>query len=350
MAAVTIVGLGNIGSHLVLYLVRNMAIDTIILVDHDRVSKDNLTTQNVDAGDVGRYKVDVVIKALKRIRLALRVRGFYKPVEQLPIGVLTSDVIVGCLDNLIGRQYLNQVAWRVGVPYVDGGVNAAQNLCRINVYDPRQGGAACMECGWSGADYGSLEQRHACQAALSLPSTGAPAALGALAAALQAAEVGKLLEDGSTTLANRQVLYDIKNHRHFVVQYDRNPQCRFDHHTWPNIKTIPLTTRLNDLLKNASDRFYFEGWKFVTRLVCSRCEHVSKPMLRLTHRLHANQSRCRHCGGTMISTAAHILHTLSKTNVSAQWLDRPLNRLGLVKGDIAIFMGNGKQAALLLGD
>ena len=52
-----------------------------------------------------------------------------------------------CLDSRTSRRYVNQAAWRLGVPWIDGAVDAAGVLARVNAYVPAPE-AACMECGW----------------------------------------------------------------------------------------------------------------------------------------------------------------------------------------------------------
>lgn len=149
--------------------------------------------------------------------------------ETVPLGSLHADVIVACLDSRRSRQWVNQAAWRLGVPWLDAAVDAKARLVRVNGYLPAPA-APCLECSWGPDDYGLLELDYACQGIPEIAATAAPAELGALAAALQAGELRKLLMgQRDQTLLGRQVIIDVLHHRHHVAGFQANPRCLFDH-------------------------------------------------------------------------------------------------------------------------
>ena len=49
------------------------------------------------------------------------------------------DLIVSCLDSKAARQHVNEIAWRLGTPWIDCGVLGSQSLVRVNAYFPAQG-------------------------------------------------------------------------------------------------------------------------------------------------------------------------------------------------------------------
>ena len=66
--SVAIVGAGgNIGSHLVPHIARMQDVERIVLVDPDAYDESNLAGQEIDAGDVGRPKVEVQGDRARRI-------------------------------------------------------------------------------------------------------------------------------------------------------------------------------------------------------------------------------------------------------------------------------------------
>ena len=235
---VVIVGAGgNIGSHLVPHIARMPVVGRITLIDPDRYERRNLESQAIGWKDVGRRKVDVQADRIRMIaRDRVRVRAAAERVEEVPIGWLMADVIVACLDSRAARQAVNESARRLGVPWIDAGVEPTQSLMRVNVYSP-SGNAPCLECAWSEADYAALETIHPCDAwaeaarNIETPPTNAPSSLGALAAAWQAVECAKVLSgDVEGALVGRQLLIDCTRHRHFVSTYRRNGSCRLVPH------------------------------------------------------------------------------------------------------------------------
>jgi len=84
---------------------------------------------------------------------------------------------------------MNERMWRLGMPWIDTGVDAGTHLARVSVYGPGPE-AACLECGWEPADYALLEQEYPCGAAAVATPTMAPSGLSAVAAALGALECG----------------------------------------------------------------------------------------------------------------------------------------------------------------
>ncbi len=58
---------------------------------------------------------------------------------------------------------MNEIAWRLEVPWIDCGILGSQNLVRVNAYVPSQD-APCLECPWSQEEYALLEQEYLCSA------------------------------------------------------------------------------------------------------------------------------------------------------------------------------------------
>ena len=224
---------GNTGSHLLSHLARNFRAARITLVDPEFYEPANLAVQNIDCLDVGRPKVQVQAEKLRRVNPAIDLRVFEQRIEDVPRGLLKSDLIVSCLDSKLARQHVNEIAWRLNTPWIDCGVLGSQNLVRVNAYLPSQD-APCLECSWSHDEYAVLEQEYLCTtgAGHAYP-TMASSALGALAASLLTIEITKLLRGNlEQSLAGHQVILDAQHHSIQVTASRRNPWCRFDHRSW----------------------------------------------------------------------------------------------------------------------
>lgn len=338
--SVVVVGAGgNIGSHLVTHLARMPEVSGVTLIDKDVYESSNLETQDITARDLGKRKAVVQARRLRRINPRVRVDAIPDAVERVPLGKLRADVILACLDSRIARQHVNQFAWRLGVPFIDAGVEAGGLLARVNVYAPGLDNP-CLECAWDDRDYEALEQTYPCVGfVLEVAATNAPSSLGALAASLQAIECRKLLSGQTDDCAvSKQVLIDASHHKHYVTSYRRNPNCRFAGHEVWHIERLKRSTKnftLRQALNlapatngNGSASFRLESKPFVKRLTCLSCGH-RRELLRLAHSLSRRQARCGVCGQQMVASGFDLIERLNVDSVSRSVLSRSLRSLGL---------------------
>ncbi|MGA2833646.1 MAG: ThiF family adenylyltransferase [Terracidiphilus sp.] len=137
---VGIVGCGGTGSAVASLLSRS-GVSQFLLIDPDRVDITNLNrlhfSTRADA-IAHRYKVDVVGDAIAEIGLARSVvrinRHADSPECRDPLRAC--DVIFGCTDDHLGRNFLNRLAYFYMIPVIDMGV----------LIDPNeQGGYDCFD-------------------------------------------------------------------------------------------------------------------------------------------------------------------------------------------------------------
>lgn len=333
---VVVAGAGNTGSHLLPHLARMPEIARITIVDPEIYALENAASQNLHwEQDLGRAKAVVQAEKLRRIRAcmggrALEVKAFKERIEDVPRGLLVSDLIVSCLDS--SRQYVNQIAWRLNVPWTDCGVQGSLKLARVNSYQPAMD-APCLECGWGADNYliSSLEQEYVCGATdgATYP-TMASSALGALAASLAAMEIAKLLSnEHAHTLVGRQVLVDAEHHSLDVTTYRRNPSCRFDHRSWHvepwpcSPANIALGTALSEV-----GSLQVEGHQFTTDLFCPGCNRRQQ-VLRLNRPL----ARCAVCNRRMVTVGFGSFNRID-ASLACGYEELTLAQIGLRTGDI----------------
>ena len=326
---------GNTGSHLLPHLARMPEVARLTLVDPEFYEPANLGVQCIDSIDVDRPKVTAQAEKLRRIRpglgnSGLQVIALQERIEDVPRGLLKCDLIVSCLDSKAARQHVNEIAWRLNVPWIDCGVLGSQGLVRVNAFIPSQD-APCLECAWSHDEYSVLEQEYLCGAGSGAAyPTMASSALGALAASLMAIEISKLLgREPTQSLAGRQVILDANHHTIQVTAGRRNPYCRFDHRSWviepwncnPEATTVAAAISTLGSLK-------VEGHRFACELTCPGCSH-SENSLRLNRPL----ARCPECGRRMVSTGFGSLERIDSILVGGN-AGLTLAQVGLRAGDI----------------
>ena len=123
---VAIVGCGGTGSAVASLLAR-IGVSRFVLIDADRVDMTNLNrlhfSTRADA-IAGRYKVDVVGDAIAEIGLARSVVRMNRFIDapECRDALRACDVIFGCTDDHLGRNFLNRLAHFYLIPVIDLGV------------------------------------------------------------------------------------------------------------------------------------------------------------------------------------------------------------------------------------
>ncbi len=344
--SVTIVGAGgNIGSQLVPHLGRMREIRKVTLVDQDSYEPNNLRSQDIRAQDVGKPKSDVQAQRLLGMRSHLRVVSIPAPLETVPPGKLRADLILSCLDSRRARQDVNRIALRLGIPWIDAGIEASASLARTSLFLPGPE-RACMECLWDAGMYADLDQIYSCLGTRvqALP-TQAPSSLGALTAALQAIECDKFISGGSGAVAfGTETVIDAAQNKLHTTSFSRNPGCRLsDHDMWeikpltrsPGEMSVAEALNLGDSGKSArgTRSLRVEGSPFVTRLICSGCGR-ERDLLRHAASLTPDIQRCGQCRALMTVRGFDLLESLEGSRLPERVLRLSLQSIGLRRGDV----------------
>ena len=331
--SILVAGVGNIGSFFVRLLARMPDVGRVVLVDRDTYKhKRNLANQDILQCDLGKTKVAAQASRLAEIRPDLEIEAIHLPLESLPLGAWNVDLVTACLDSRAARQVVNERAWRRGVPWVDSGVMGSEGLTRVNAYVPGAD-APCLECAWSEDDYRLIGQEYPCGAGEPAPN-GAPAELGALAAALLAVECRKLLagvtEGGAI---GRQATLNARWLQFAVTSFRRNPRCRFDHATW-RIEPLGRSLRTSPVggLLELADTVRVPGQRFVRRLVCPACG-AAKHLFHLDGTIAAAVRRCAACRRPMAATGFDMEESLHR-GLPGEALNQTLEKSGLRRGHV----------------
>jgi len=351
---VAMFGLGNTGSHLVPLVGRSSDISQVVLVDFDSYEAKNVLGQSIDAADLGP-KATVQARRLRRINPAIEVLPICARVEDVPVGQLRADVLLAGLDSRAARRYVNRVAWRLGVPWIDAAVDAASLLVRVRVYVPGPD-SPCLECAWDETDYSMLEQEYPCLLAnQATPATNAPAGLGAIAAGLMAIECRKLFAgEREHLLAGREVLANLRHHILDVTSFRRRGGCRFDHQTWEVDRLAEPPSRLTvqqvlELGAAEGAAIRLEGHSFVRVMFCEACGRQCDGPPCLVNRIAAARRQCPKCHKTLIARGFDMFDWLESRTIASRDRRRSLYSLGFRAGDIVTVRGRAGQRHWELG-
>ena len=359
MAHVIVVGAGAVGSHVTEHLARAAGVTRVTIVDRDRYDASNLHSQRIDPRDVGKSKALVQARRVRRINPWLAVTAIHGAVEDLPLGALRADVLLGCLDSRRARLVVNQAAWRLGVPWIDAGVDGPGLIARAQVFAPGPA-APCLECAWGESDYAAVEQTYPCEAVARSSPTGASSALAALAAGLQAIECGKVLAgDTAHALIGRDVMLEARHHRHYVTAFRRNGSCRMpDHDGWlihPLAASVSSATlgemfAIGRALRDAGDRLTLcvAGQVFALAVRCPACG-TSRATFVLARRLRRAAVFCPLCRRECQPAGFDLHEAVAAGDVPRDALDAPLSRVGLRQGDVCVLTTPSAAAHYQLG-
>ncbi len=175
-ARILVVGAGALGNE-VLKNLALLGVGHIYVVDFDRIETSNLTRSVLfRKRDCGRTKVAAAAEALAEMNPDTQVHGLEANVmTDIGLGMFRDvDLVIGCLDNREARLWVNRCCWKVGTPWIDGGIQEINGV--VKVFVPP--GGACYECAMTETDYRLINLRYSCPLSASGGSAGGQGADG----------------------------------------------------------------------------------------------------------------------------------------------------------------------------
>jgi adenylyltransferase/sulfurtransferase len=159
-AVIVVGGAGALGNE----VVKNLAllgVGRLLVCDKDSIETSNLTRSVLfRLSDVGSHKAVVACKRAGEINpdtVAIPIDGDLR--FTLGLGLIRrSHAVMGCLDSVAARVYLNRHAFRMGKVFVDAGLDHLNG--DVRTYALPEG--PCYECGLSEKDRTELKRRSSC--------------------------------------------------------------------------------------------------------------------------------------------------------------------------------------------
>lgn len=239
-ARVMVVGAGALGNE-VLKNLALMGIGAIHLVDFDDIEQSNLTRSVLfRQRDCGRSKVEAAADSLCDINPDVRVQPLRaNVVTQIGLGLFRDvDVVIGCLDNREARLWVNRACWRVGTPWIDGGIQEINGV--VKVFVPPDG--PCYECGMTENDYRLMNLRYSCpllrQEDIQSGKVPTSPTIAAMVGGLQAQEALKLLH-GLPVESGVALIYNGMANTFYKTRFQRREEC-LSHESYPEPLALPL--------------------------------------------------------------------------------------------------------------
>ena len=364
-ATAAVLGAGNIGGqlahHLVLLGIR------VVLVDRDVVETVNLGTQSFTEDQLGLPKAEARARWLGPLNPSCRIEPVHADIRQLGLGALREcSVFFSCLDSRPARVIVNEMATRLGIPWVDGALDGSGRtmFARVAAYDPRWPEAACYLCPHDAASLRQMvEESSATNGCQSLwwdqakelsPPTLAISALGAMVASIQAVWGLKILLGRGEEVAGKEVYFNPDHDAMSTQRLRRNPRCLFDH------RRYELTPLALDAEEATLERTFDEAERrlggpvtlllprrmIIKRICCPDCGAERLPF-RVPEALTAAELTCN-CGGAMRPSPADLLDRFGRAEVS-DFLKRTWAGAGLPAAEVVVATSGESELHLLLG-
>lgn len=234
-SSVLIAGAGAIGNEVAKNLAM-LGVKRLLIIDNDVVELSNTSRMIFfERKNQGSNKAEVLARNIASKFPYVETVAWTGALEDLPLKHLLSvDVIVCGLDNVLSRIYLAQISRRYSLPMVDGGIVGYQG--RVQVYVPPD--MPCPLCAFPSRDYGRIAGlRNPCDGPAeeikvpSLPTTIS------LVSSIQCQEAIKLiigysdyLKGGAWPKSTGEplkaiLMIDLRYNRYSLMEVKRNKNC-----------------------------------------------------------------------------------------------------------------------------
>jgi len=351
-ASVLVVGAGALGNE----VLKNLAlvgIGQIIVIDLDRIEDSNLARSVLfRRSDRGKPKAVAAAEAVRDLNPDVKIQPIHGNVmSDLGLGVFRDvDVVIGCLDNREARLWVNRCCWKVGRPWIDGGIQEINGVAKV--YVPGQG--PCYECSMTENDYRLINIRYSCPQLKreDLQAGKVPTAptIASFIAALQTQEALKLIH-GMPVEPGMAMVFNGLTNQFYKSQLPFREDC-LSHETYGAAVELPMSIdhTVDELFSAAKSHLGDStDWRLsldrdlVISLDCA-CGHsreVMRPRTDVTH----DEAKCARCGEF---SRPRLEHEVTNSN---GWGGKKLAELGVPAYDIVRFVaGDEQRAVLLAGD
>ena len=281
---VLVVGAGALGNE----VLKNLAligVGHITVIDFDTVSITNLTRSVLfRESDVDQPKVEVARRMLLEINPEISVKAIHGDLEfDLGLGdVREHDIIIGCLDSINARWAINTIAYRAGIPWINGGIGIING--EISFFDPNTD-TACYECTITDKMWKRRSQRYSCQGLKrNLPEKSMPttATIASIVAALEVQQALRYLHQKENILESGEKLFlNLNPWNAFKVKISRQEYClAHDLNLEPSVQLrYQSDLKIQEVLRQLdvsgfSDAILWLRNEVINRLECLNCRHI----------------------------------------------------------------------------
>jgi adenylyltransferase/sulfurtransferase len=302
-ARVLVVGAGALGNE-VLKNLAMLGVGHVHIIDYDEIEESNLTRSILfRSRDRGRPKAEVAAETLRDINPDIAVYPVLgNVITDVGLGLFAdADVVIGCLDNREARLWVNRSCWKVGTPWIDGGIQEISGVAKVFV--PPDG--ACYECAMTENDYKLISLHYSCpllkhEDILAGKVPTAPT-IASMIGGLQTQEALKLIHGMSVASGSAMIFNGVAN-SFYTTKFQHKETC-MSHDTWPAPVELKLSAANTgcELLAAAREHVPGEGpltlsldRDLVVSVDCPDCG-TSRSVMRPRQLVKAREAMCAKC-------------------------------------------------------
>lgn len=356
-AKVLVVGAGAIGNE-VLKNLALLGVGHIWVIDLDEIEDSNLTRSVLFRHeDCGKSKAIAAAEEVVNINPDVKITPIHgNVITDIGLGLFREvDVVIGALDNREARLWVNRSCWKVGTPWIDGGIQEISGVAKVFV--PPDG--ACYECAMTENDYRLINLRYSCPLLKreDLMAGKVPTAptIASMIGGLQVQEALKLIhglpvDNGTALVWNGQA------NNFYKTAYQRKEDC-LSHDTYDEPIDIAVSA-----VRNSAKDLHDAAWSYfagednstapdqleialdrdlVTYLECPGCKQSNR-VFRPQQLVGMSESKCAKCGEQCRPVLEHSVSSYSKL------LNEPLSALGIPPYDIVRISDDTTEKFFLL--
>jgi adenylyltransferase/sulfurtransferase len=376
-AHVLVVGAGALGNE-VLKNLALLGVGNIYIIDFDVVEPSNLSRSVLfRSNDTGQgYKAEIAAQRVAQLHTYKKARvSFFHGdlVWDLGAGIYRQmDVILGCLDNVEARRFVNLCCWKAAKPWIDGAIHKLSGSVAFYNSEHEK---ACYECGISERMRILANQRYSCLSGVirtniqagNEPTTQTSSAI---VAAIQTQEAIKLCH-GLEIPGGRKVYYNGLLHNFdvedpsvtTVTELEINPDCFcHDEDRFGDITVFNITNdcKVIDLLRLSEETFGMteselifgtfhpsaQGRRFVIQATCPRTGYTVD-LYKPAHQVRdVDVTRPGEDPG---EGPEMRLKTLNRIDRSMEFSDYTLAQLGIPNLDIVKVADDSQEQYVQIG-
>jgi adenylyltransferase/sulfurtransferase len=306
-AKVLVVGAGALGNE-VLKNLALLGVGTAYVVDFDHIEESNLTRSVLFRHrDCGRPKAEAAAEAIRDMNPDTHVKPMMANIiTDVGLGLFREvDVVIGCLDNREARLWVNRQCWKVGTPWIDGGIQEINGV--VKVFAPPD--SACYECAMTENDYRLINLRYSCpllrQEDLQAGKVPTAPTIASMIGGLQVQEALKLIHGMAVETGGAMIYNGIAN-QFYKTTFQRLDDC-LSHETYPEPIALNISAREHtaEQLFEAVSQQTQEGGTMqlslerdlVVKVDCKQCQ-TSQAIMRPLQKVSMDQAICPKCKQT----------------------------------------------------
>ncbi len=213
---VLVVGLGGLGCPVADYLARS-GVGNLGIIDFDKVSLSNIHRQSLFySSDVGKYKVDVVFKNLKKINTLIKIKKYKLKISKTNIKTIFQnyDIIVDGSDNFNTKFLLNKEALKLRKFFVSASISKFDgHIFSFNFKNKKE---PCLKC---------FYQSNLPDKILNCEAEGILGPIAGIVGNIQANEVLKIILSIGKNLSSNILIINLKDLTFRKVKFFKKKKC-----------------------------------------------------------------------------------------------------------------------------